>query len=71
VFAHRDSASGSYLGVVQFPRASQWTSFRSVTNPYDFSLGGVRVLGSSGQPIEDMAKYITLTDKLQVRTNFL
>ena len=39
------------------PSASQYSSIQHSTNPHDVSLDGVRVLGTSGQPIADMHRY--------------
>jgi len=40
-----------------FPRASRYgRMLNMVTNPYEFSLGGQRVLGSSGQNVNDLIK---------------
>jgi len=40
-----------------FPRAKQWPSFHRHTNPCELDINAYRVIGSSGQPINDMAKY--------------
>lgn len=40
-----------------FPGAAPYSSFRRVTNPHQFDLGGIRLLGTAGQNIDDMAKY--------------
>jgi DNA polymerase delta subunit 2 len=40
-----------------FPGASPYSSFKRVTNPHQLELGGVLLLGTSGQNIDDMAKY--------------
>lgn len=40
-----------------FPGAAPYNSFRRVTNPHSCELGGVVLLGSSGQNVDDMAKY--------------
>jgi DNA polymerase II small subunit/DNA polymerase delta subunit B len=37
--------------------AAPYNSFRRVTNPHSCELGGVLLLGSSGQNVDDMAKY--------------
>lgn len=37
--------------------AAPYNSFKRVTNPHMFELGGVLVLGTSGQTVDDMAKY--------------
>lgn len=40
-----------------FPGAAPYSSFKRVTNPHMVGLNGVRLLGTSGQNIDDMAKY--------------
>jgi DNA polymerase II small subunit/DNA polymerase delta subunit B len=37
--------------------AAPYNSFRRVTNPHMCDLGGVLLLGTSGQNIDDMSKY--------------
>jgi len=41
-----------------FPRACLYTTFSSVTNPYHFNIEGLSVIGHSGQPVDDIKKYI-------------
>ena len=36
------------------PTASRYKTMNCVTNPYELSVDGVRVLGSSGQPVQDI-----------------
>lgn len=49
-----------------FPQASKYETFTTVTNPYDFSMDGVRILGTSGQPLHDIMKYSTLEDPVEI-----
>lgn len=54
------TSSSETLGwrpVVARAGAAPYNSFRRVTNPHMFDLGGVLLLGSSGQIVDDMAKY--------------
>lgn len=39
------------------PAASHHGSLHRATNPHEFNLDGVRFLGTSGQNVDDMAKY--------------
>lgn len=39
-----------------FGASSQYSNLRMVTNPYEFELDGVRLLGTSGQNVEDIAR---------------
>ena len=49
------------------PRAAPLSTMHCVTNPYDFSVDGVRVLGSSGQLISDVVRFTSgLDDHLDV-----
>lgn len=49
-----------------FPRASQFESLHCVTNPFEFSVDGVNILGSSGQPVHDICKFSSLDDHLTI-----
>lgn len=39
------------------PSATRYPTMHCVTNPYEFSLDGLMVLGTSGQPVEDMYRF--------------
>jgi DNA polymerase delta subunit 2 len=41
-----------------FPMSFKLSNFTCVTNPYDCDIGGIRVIGSSGQPIADELQYL-------------
>ncbi|XP_067128721.1 DNA polymerase delta subunit 2 [Centruroides vittatus] len=47
-----------------FPNARKFSTLHTVTNPYDFSIDGIRILGVSGQNIQDIKKYSHLEDPL-------
>lgn len=49
-----------------FPQAARYSTLTCATNPYDFSIGGVRMLGTSGQPVEDIYRYSSLDDRLDI-----
>lgn len=39
-----------------FPRAASYSTFRCVTNPHELKVGGAHLLGTAGQPLDDMAR---------------
>ncbi|KAL9240167.1 hypothetical protein vseg_014416 [Gypsophila vaccaria] len=47
-----------------FPGSSVYNTFRSCTNPHSFKLDNVSFVGTSGQNIDDLAKYSDATDNL-------
>ncbi|XP_052701812.1 DNA polymerase delta subunit 2-like [Crassostrea angulata] len=49
-----------------FPEASRYPTFHTVTNPYDFKVEGVRFLGTSGQAVQDIVKYSTNEEPLDI-----
>ncbi|KAL5019253.1 hypothetical protein ScPMuIL_004975 [Solemya velum] len=49
-----------------FPKSSRYSTFKTVTNPHDLTVDGVRILGTSGQPVHDIMRYSTLDDPLEV-----
>lgn len=48
-----------------FPGSANFNTFRSCTNPHSFELDNVRFLGTSGQNIDDLAKYSDAKNKLE------
>ena len=46
------------------PHSAQLSSLNLCTNPYCSDIDGVRVLGTSGQPLDDMQKYVPGNDRL-------
>ncbi|GLC37503.1 hypothetical protein PLESTB_001754600 [Pleodorina starrii] len=49
-----------------FPAAGTYGSFVRATNPHEFESDGVRFLGSSGQNLDDVAKYSAMRDRLDL-----
>ncbi|CEM35714.1 unnamed protein product [Vitrella brassicaformis CCMP3155] len=48
-----------------FPHSRrQADTFQSVTNPYDCRVGGVRIIGTSGQPVRDLMAFSSCTTPL-------
>lgn len=50
-----------------FPHSSRYTSLERVSNPYQYRLDGVSVLGHSGQPVRDISR-LTHGDMFQWAT---
>eukprot|EP01133_Synstelium_polycarpum_P002482 gene2482-2823_t len=59
------------LNFCLFPFSVQNTNFNPVTNPYESEMGGRIFLGTSGQNIENAAKYIDVDDKLKLMEHLL
>ncbi|KAI8815776.1 DNA polymerase alpha/epsilon subunit B-domain-containing protein [Fimicolochytrium jonesii] len=47
-----------------FPKAARWSGFASVTNPWGCEVGGVGILATSGQTLDDIFKYTMDDDRL-------
>lgn len=56
-----------------FPTASRYATFSSVTNPYQCRVDGLFIVGHSGQPVDDIKKYIdpSKTDTLRIMEDTL
>ncbi|KAK9813992.1 hypothetical protein WJX73_008449 [Symbiochloris irregularis] len=54
-----------------FPGACSFTSFHRVTNPHSFKVDGVHVLGTAGQNVDDVFKYSTVEERLQILERIL
>lgn len=46
-----------------FPAAAGYDCFLRVTNPHEFEVDGVQFLGTSGQNVDDIAKYSRISDR--------
>jgi len=49
-----------------FPRAASKATLTGVTNPYHFTVNGVEFLGTSGQGVDDIYRYSTLEDRMDI-----
>ncbi|XP_053393610.1 DNA polymerase delta subunit 2-like [Mercenaria mercenaria] len=49
-----------------FPLAARYPTLQCGTNPYGGTIDGVRILGTSGQPVKDIYKYSELKDGLEI-----
>ncbi|KAG5899781.1 hypothetical protein JTB14_006116 [Gonioctena quinquepunctata] len=47
-----------------FPQSAPFKSLHRVSNPYSCSLNGLKILGTSGQPVRDLTWYSNITDSL-------
>lgn len=54
-----------------FPESSGYNTLNLVPNPYYCSLEGVRIIGTSGQPITDIMLYSEIEDSLEAMENCL
>ncbi|TPX72957.1 DNA-directed DNA polymerase [Spizellomyces sp. 'palustris'] len=54
-----------------FPKASKFSTFNTVTNPYSEEIGSLSVLATSGQTIDDIFRFVTSEDRLSMAENTL
>eukprot|EP00045_Choanoeca_perplexa_P003991 m.34786 g.34786 ORF g.34786 m.34786 type:complete len:494 (+) comp12341_c0_seq1:3-1484(+) len=54
-----------------FPRASKYDSLRSITNPADFSINGLRFLGTAGQNVQDVYRYSDSDSRITILEHIL
>ncbi|SCV67344.1 BQ2448_5990 [Microbotryum intermedium] len=59
------------LHPAMLPLASGYEGFKSRTNPTWFQIGQANFLGTSGQPLDDIFKYLTSEDRLGVAVKTL
>uniref|UniRef100_A0A0B6ZQD3 DNA polymerase delta subunit 2 n=1 Tax=Arion vulgaris TaxID=1028688 RepID=A0A0B6ZQD3_9EUPU len=53
------------------PQSSRFNTFHYQTNPCDITIDGIRILGSAGQPVNDIVKYSEMDDRLKILENTL
>ncbi|KAG0322224.1 hypothetical protein BGZ99_003423 [Dissophora globulifera] len=53
------------------PSAREYSTFQSVTNPYWSSIDNVTLLGTSGQTIDDIFRYVKTDDRLEMAISSL
>jgi len=49
-----------------FPKATRFPTLQCVTNPYDCTIEGVRIMGTSGQPAQDIWKFSRFDEHLDI-----
>ncbi|XP_060521771.1 DNA polymerase delta subunit 2 [Cylas formicarius] len=54
-----------------FPKASAYLTCNQVSNPYLCEIAGVKILGTSGQPVRDIMRFSEIIDPLEVMENCL
>eukprot|EP01134_Creolimax_fragrantissima_P004579 CFRG4579T1 len=54
-----------------FPTACAYTSWTSLTNPFDVAINGVDIISTSGQTVNDVYKYCDIEDRLEIMENML
>lgn len=54
-----------------FPASSVYSTLNLVPNPYNCSIEGVNIMGSSGQPITDILRYSEMEDPIEALENCL
>lgn len=53
------------------PSAREYSTFHSVTNPYWTSIDNTTLLGTSGQTVDDIYKYVKSEDRLDMAVKTL
>ena len=53
------------------PKSSTLSTFKAVTNPYKFDLNGATYLGTSGQNINDVFKYVETDVRMEIAQKML
>ncbi|KAK3914976.1 DNA polymerase delta subunit 2 [Frankliniella fusca] len=54
------------LHCCMFPKAAAFKSLHSSPNPYDFEVDGRRIIGTAGQPVDDIAAFTRISDRLEI-----
>ncbi|XP_072029606.1 DNA polymerase delta subunit 2-like [Amphiura filiformis] len=49
-----------------FPQATIYPTMHSVTNPYEASIDGIRILGTSGQNVTDIFHFTSFEDHMEI-----
>jgi DNA polymerase delta subunit 2 len=54
-----------------FPRSMQYSTLTLATNPYALDVNGVKFLGTSGQTLDDIERYLTVEDRMEAAIHTL
>ncbi|XP_060854060.1 DNA polymerase delta subunit 2 [Rhopalosiphum padi] len=54
-----------------FPKASEYSSLHRVTNPNQFEIEGHLIIGSSGQAVQDVLRFTSLEDPIDIMDRIL
>lgn len=54
-----------------FQESRNYKSLHFVTNPYKFEINGLKIMGTSGQPITDIGRYCNIMDPVEIMENCL
>ncbi|XP_017770449.1 PREDICTED: DNA polymerase delta small subunit [Nicrophorus vespilloides] len=54
-----------------FPNAAVYKSTNLVSNPYECDIDGVRIIGTSGQPVTDILRFSDIQEPIEVLENCL
>ncbi|KAI9101041.1 DNA polymerase alpha/epsilon subunit B-domain-containing protein [Phlyctochytrium arcticum] len=57
------------IHIAIFPKAARYSTYHSVTNPYSADIDGLCVLGSAGQTIDDIFRYLESEERLAMAEN--
>lgn len=52
--------------LAMFPTACRLASVSSTTNPYSATIDGCTFLGSAGQPLDDLARYVAFGERIEL-----
>lgn len=53
------------------PKSSTLSTLKTVTNPYKFEIDGMKYLGTSGQNLDDVFKYVESEDRMLIAEKML
>jgi DNA polymerase delta subunit 2 len=54
------------LHPAMLPKSKVYNTFHTATNPYEFEINGVQILGTSGQPVNDIKRFTSMDDAIEI-----